>query len=153
VKFPTPPPGAPPGTVAARIWNRITDLHIALYRRSGGRIGGTINDVPILLLDHVGRKSGKKRTLPLMYAPDGDDLVLIASFGGAPKHPAWYLNLTANPETTVQVGKERREVRAVEVEGEERSRLWDKAAAAYPPYNVYQRRTERRIPVVKLVRR
>jgi deazaflavin-dependent oxidoreductase (nitroreductase family) len=135
------------------VWNRFTATHVALYRMSGGRVGRTMGGVPILLLDHVGRKSGERRTLPLMYAPDGDDFVLVASYGGAPKHPAWYLNLKANPETTVQVGSERREVRAVEVDGEERSRLWDKAAAAYPAYNVYQRRTERRIPVVKLVRR
>jgi deazaflavin-dependent oxidoreductase (nitroreductase family) len=113
-----------------------------------------MNDVPILLLDHVGRKSGKRRTAPLMYAPDGDDCVLIASYGGARKHPAWYLNLTANPETTIQVGGERRQVRAETVgEDPERARLWAKAAAAYPAYDVYQKRTDRQIPVVKLVRR
>jgi F420H(2)-dependent quinone reductase len=148
----TPPPGAPPGTWQAKVWNAITSTHVALYRASGGRLGRKLQGVPCLLLEHVGRKSGKKRTTPLMYAPDGDDLVLVASFGGAPKHPAWYLNLTANPETSVQVGSERRRVRAVEVDGEERARLWKKAAAAYPPYDVYQTRTERRIPVVKLVR-
>jgi F420H(2)-dependent quinone reductase len=153
VKLPTPPPGAPPGTWQAKVWNRFTASHVALYRMSGGRIGKTMGGVPILLLDHVGRKSGQQRTLPLMYAPDGDDLVLIASFGGAPKHPAWFLNLSANPETTVQVGGERRQVRAIEMpEGEERERLWKIAAAAYPAYDTYQRRTERRIPVVKLVR-
>jgi deazaflavin-dependent oxidoreductase (nitroreductase family) len=135
------------------VWNVFTAGHVNLYRFSGGRMGRTMGGVPILLLDHVGRKSGKKRTLPLMYAPDGDDLVLIASYGGARKHPAWFLNLSANPETTVQVGGERRRVRAQEVpEGEERDRLWKKAAAAYPAYDTYQRRTDRRIPVVKLVR-
>jgi F420H(2)-dependent quinone reductase len=152
VKLPTPPPGAP-GTWQHRVWNVFTAGHVNLYRLSGGSLGRTMGGVPILLLDHVGRKSGKKRTLPLMYAPDGDDLVLVASYGGARKHPAWYLNLTADPDTTVQVGSERREVRAQDVEGEERDRLWAKAAAAYPAYDVYQRRTDRRIPVVKLTRR
>ena len=152
MKLPTPPAGAP-GTWQHRVWNVFTAGHIRLYRLSGGRVGRTMNGVPILLLDHVGRKSGKKRTAPLMYAPDGDDFVLIASYGGARKHPAWFLNLQANPETTVQVGGERPRVRAQEVEDDpERARLWAKAAAAYPAYDVYQRRTDRQIPVVKLTR-
>jgi F420H(2)-dependent quinone reductase len=152
VKLPTPPPGAP-GTWQHTVWNVFTAGHVNLYRLSGGRIGRTMGGVPILLLEHVGRKSGKKRTTPLMYAPDGDDFVLIASYGGARKHPAWFLNLQANPETTVQVGGERPRVRVEEVEDDpERARLWAKAAAAYPAYDVYQRRTDRKIPVVKLTR-
>jgi F420H(2)-dependent quinone reductase len=149
---PTPPPGAPPGTLRARIWNLLTKLHVDVYRRSGGRIGRRISGVPILLLEHVGRKTGKERTTPLMYVEDGDDLVLVASFGGAPKHPAWWINLRANPETTVQVGAERRRVRAREATDEERPRLWEKAVAAYSDYAVYQKRTDRKIPVVILTR-
>jgi deazaflavin-dependent oxidoreductase (nitroreductase family) len=149
---PTPPPGAPPGTLRARIWNAFTATHVSLYRASGGRIGRRVSGVPILLLEHVGRKSGQRRTTPLMYVEDGDDLVLVASFGGAPKHPSWWINLRANPETTVQVGGERRPVRAREASPEERGRLWDKAVDAYSDYAVYQTRTDREIPVVVLNR-
>ncbi|MEA2273204.1 MAG: hypothetical protein QOI98_1912 [Solirubrobacteraceae bacterium] len=130
----------------------VTATHVNLYRASGGRIGKRISGVPILLLEHVGRKSGKRRTTPLMYVEDGDDLVLIASFGGAPKHPSWWINLRANPETTVQVGSERRSVRAREALPEERERLWDKAVDAYSDYAVYETRTDREIPVVVLSR-
>ena len=85
-------------------------VHTFLYQRTGGRIGHTIPGVPgkMLLLDHVGAKSGTKRTSPLLYVRDGEDLVIVASKGGFPKNPAWYHNLMANPDTTVQVGSEQR---------------------------------------------
>ncbi len=105
---------------------------------------------PVLLLDHVGRKSGKKRTNPLICTEDGEDLVIVASKGGIDKHPAWYLNLRANPETTVNWRGERRRVRARDATDSERERLWPIMADVYPPYDSYQRRTERRIPVVIL---
>ncbi|MET0558999.1 MAG: nitroreductase/quinone reductase family protein, partial [Solirubrobacterales bacterium] len=84
--------------------------HTFLYKRTGGRIGHTIPGVPgkMLLLDHVGAKSGTKRTSPLLYVRDGEDLVIVASKGGFPKNPAWYHNLLANPDTIVQIGSERR---------------------------------------------
>ena len=124
-------------------------VHNALYRLSGGKLGGRVMKVPILLLTVRGRKSGKQRTTPLMYGRDGANLVLVASVGGAPKHPAWYLNLQGQ-EAEVQVGRERRRVRARDAEGEERERLWAQMVEAYPTYAEYQKKTSRRIPVVVL---
>jgi deazaflavin-dependent oxidoreductase (nitroreductase family) len=123
--------------------------HSTLYRRTGGRRGGRMRGVPILLLETTGRRTGKKRTTPLMYGRDGENLVLIASKGGDPKHPAWYLNLRGQ-EAEVQVGGDRRRVRARDAEGEERDRLWSLMVGLYPPYADYQTKTTRRIPVVVL---
>src|SRR5262245_36895901 len=131
-------------------WNALTTAHVHLYRTSGGRLGGRTFGARILLLDHVGRKSGKRRTSPLIHVVDGDRLAIVASNGGSRRHPAWWLNLREQPETTVQVGGERRRVHAREAEGAERERLWERAVAAYAPYRTYARRTERRIPVVVL---
>jgi F420H(2)-dependent quinone reductase len=131
-------------------WNGFTDAHIAAYRITGGRIGGTFRGVDTLLLDHVGRRSGRKRTNPLYYVADGEDLVIVASRGGSHKHPAWWLNLRNKPRTTVQVGSERREVVARQADAEERARLWPRLVEAWPDYEAYQRRTERRIPVIVL---
>jgi deazaflavin-dependent oxidoreductase (nitroreductase family) len=109
--------------------------------------------VPIVLLDHVGRKSGEERTTPLIYMADGDDVVIVASNGGAPETPAWWWNLRARPETTIQIGGERRPVVASFAEGAERERLWPLVVGHYPPYGEYQKRTDREIPVVVLRRR
>jgi deazaflavin-dependent oxidoreductase (nitroreductase family) len=128
-------------------------LHTALYRASGGRIGHTIPGVGgrMLLLDHVGAKSGTKRTSPLLYFPDGDDVVIVASKGGYPKHPAWYHNLMANPDTTAQIGRERRSVHARVATPEERERLWPRAVKTYYGYADYQKRSKgREIPLVIL---
>ena len=107
---------------------------------------------PILLLDTVGARSGTKRTTPLAYVEDGDDVAIIASKGGHPKHPAWFHNLLAHPDTTVQIGREHRAVHARVANTEERGRLWPKAVAAWGDYSNYQERTEREIPVVVLER-
>jgi len=107
----------------------------------------------MLLLDHVGAKSGTKRTSPLLYIRDGDDLVIVASKGGYPKNPAWFHNLRANPDTTVQVGSERRPVHARVANAEERARLWARVVDAYGTYEDYQHRTGREIPLVILERR
>jgi deazaflavin-dependent oxidoreductase (nitroreductase family) len=104
----------------------------------------------MLLLDHVGAKSGTRRTSPLLYVDDGEDLVIVASKGGFPKHPAWYHNLLANPDTTVQVGTETRNVHARVATAEESKRLWPKADAAYSGYREYRARTDREIPLVVL---
>jgi F420H(2)-dependent quinone reductase len=104
----------------------------------------------MLLLDHVGAKSGTLRTTPLLFIPDRDDLVLVASKGGFPKHPAWFHNLRAHPLTYVQVGGERRRVRAREASAAERPRLWDEADAVWPGYADYRARTDREIPLVVL---
>jgi len=126
--------------------------HTFLYRRTGGRLGQTIPGVSgkMLLLDHVGAKSGKPRTSPLLYVEDGENLVVIASKGGFPSHPAWFHNLRANPDTTVQVGSERRPIHARVAGPDERERLWALAVAAYPGYEDYRARTERQIPLVVL---
>src|SRR5215204_5514445 len=132
------------------VWERFTDFHTVAYKASHGRIGGTAYGVPVALVESVGRKSGKRRTHPLLCQADGDNLVVIASKGGVDKHPAWYLNLKANPETTAWWKGEKRTVHAREATGEERERLWRLMVEAYPTYESYQRRTERQIPVVIL---
>jgi deazaflavin-dependent oxidoreductase (nitroreductase family) len=134
---------------------RLMGVHADLYRLTGGRFGHHLPGVsaPMLLLDHTGARSGVKRTTPLLYIEDGDDVVIVASKGGYPNHPAWYHNLRANPETTVQIGSERRPVRARVASAEERPRLWEKAVSAYSGYRDYQQRTEREIPLVILSRR
>lgn len=128
-------------------------LHTALYKASGGRLGHTLPGVPgrMLLLDHVGAKSDTKRTSPLLYVKDGEDIVVVASKGGFPKHPAWYHNLIANPDTTVQIGSEHRRVHARVAKPEERERLWALAVKAYRGYEDYQARSKgREIPLVIL---
>ena len=121
-----------------------------LYRRSGGRLGNTLKGAPILLLEHVGRKSGQKRTAPVLYLRDGEDLVIVASRGGSDAMPAWWLNLQADPVTTVQVGSERRRVRAREASAQEKAALWPRLVEMYGDFEIYQHRTEREIPVVIL---
>ena len=104
----------------------------------------------MLLLDHTGARSGIERTTPLVYVLDGEDVVIVASKGGHPKHPAWFHNLKAHPETTVQIGRERRPVRARVATAAQRTRLWPKAVATYGGYQEYQERTPREIPLVVL---
>lgn len=142
--------------IGDRIWpltRRVMALHTRLYRATGGRFGHRLPGVsaPILLLDHVGARSGARRTSPLLYIPDGDDVVIVASKGGFPKHPAWFHNLRANPDTTVQIGSERRPVHARVATPEERKRLWPKVVDAYRTYAAYQARSRgREIPLVIL---
>lgn len=128
-------------------------LHTALYRATGGRLGHTIPGVPgkMLLLDHKGAKSGTERTSPLLYIRDGEDLVVVASKGGFPKNPAWYYNLMANPDTTVQVTSHRTAVHARTANPEERERLWPLCVKAYHGYEDYAARSKgREIPLVIL---
>lgn len=130
--------------------NLFTGATVKAYRLTGGRVGGKMTGAPVLLLDHVGRKSGKHRTTPLIYLAEGDDLAIVASRGGSDATPAWWLNLQASPATTVQVGRERRDVVARQATPEERARLWPGLTAIYPDYDVYETRTEREIPVIVL---
>jgi F420H(2)-dependent quinone reductase len=127
-----------------------SSVHAGVYRATGGKLFGRMGKSPILLLNTVGRKSGKKRATPLLYVMDGEDFVLIASKGGAPTHPAWYLNLMANPDVTVEVGDREVHVRAEEVRGEEKTRLWQRMVEMYPTYDDYQTKTEREIPLLIL---
>lgn len=140
--------------LADRSWpvlHRLMGAHTAVYRATRGRVGSYVPWLgPMLLLDHVGAKSGTRRTSPLIYTADGRDLVLVASKGGFPKNPAWLHNLRANPDTTVQVGAERRRVHARDATAEERGRLWPLVVDTYPDYATYQERTDREIPLVVL---
>jgi len=125
-------------------------LHRFLYRVSGGRIGGRVLGMPVLMLTTTGRKSGAPRTNVLTYLPHGRVSVVFASNAGEPRHPAWWLNLAADPHATVQRGQEVMPVVAREAEGEERARLWDEVVRTEAGYAVYAERTTRRIPVVVL---
>jgi deazaflavin-dependent oxidoreductase (nitroreductase family) len=133
---------------------RSTKVHVALYRRTGGQIGGHLpgwTGARILLLDHTGARSGTKRTSPLMYHEDGDIVAVVASKAGQPTHPAWFHNLKANPDTTIQIGSAVRNVRARVATDEERKRLWPKFVGFYPGYDFFQRNAKgRKIPVVIL---
>ena len=133
------------------ILRRLAAGHVAVYRASRGRIGHRFDGAPpMLLLEHVGAWSATRRTTPLVYVTDGDDVVIVASKGGHPRHPAWFHNLRANPAAEVQIGPERRSVLAHIATPGERERLWPKVVEAYAGYDDYQRRTEREIPLVVL---
>jgi deazaflavin-dependent oxidoreductase (nitroreductase family) len=133
---------------------RSTKVHVALYRRSGGRLGGVAPGWPeakIALVDHRGAKSGILRTSPLVYRSDGASLAVVASKAGQPTNPAWFHNLMANPETTVQIGREVRPVRARLATEEEGERFWAEFVAVYPSYATYRERAHPRvIPIVIL---
>ncbi len=129
----------------------VSRIHVTLFRLTGGRVGSRIgNNLPVLLLTTTGRKTGKRRTTPLLYVEDGGRYVIVASVGGAPKHPAWYLNLRADPSATIEVGSRTLAVRAETAEADERDRLWQALTRMYPTYDAYQARTTRTIPVVAL---
>jgi deazaflavin-dependent oxidoreductase (nitroreductase family) len=140
--------------LADRTWpllRRVMAGHTVVYRLTGGVVGHRFpGSPPVLLLDHVGARSGQRRTSPLVYARDGDDVILVASKGGYPKNPAWFHNLMANPDTTVQIGHSRRAVHARTATAEERKHLWPLVVSVYSGYDDYQRRTEREIPLVVL---
>jgi deazaflavin-dependent oxidoreductase (nitroreductase family) len=127
--------------------------HVRVYRETGGQRGHNWRGTTILLLSTTGRSSGETRTTPLIYRADGERWVVVASKGGAPAHPGWYENLTAEPDAEIQVLDETVPVSATTAEGEERARLWSLMAEAWPAYDDYQARTEREIPVVVLTRR
>ncbi|MFJ3779728.1 nitroreductase family deazaflavin-dependent oxidoreductase [Streptomyces sp. NPDC090075] len=124
--------------------------HVKRYRETGGEVGYLWNGVPTLLLTTTGRRSGQQRTTPLIFGRDGDDYLVVASKGGAPKHPLWFLNLQATAEAEIQVRAERTAVTARVAGDDERPRLWAAMAKIWPNYDVYETRTDRRIPVVVL---
>ncbi|MDP9494180.1 MAG: nitroreductase family deazaflavin-dependent oxidoreductase [Actinomycetota bacterium] len=123
-------------------------LHRSLYRVTGGRVGTRLVNNDMLLLTTTGRRSGRPHTVPLLYLRDGETLVVFASYGGRHRHPAWYLNLVADPEVEVQVGREHLRARARTADPGERARWWPRAVDAYGDYAAYQTRTDRVIPVV-----
>lgn len=127
-------------------------FHVRIYRLTRGRFVGRVGKAPILLLTTTGRRSGKPRTAPLLYLRDGEQLAIVASFGGNPTHPVWYLNLTANPKVQVQVGPDRFSATARTAAADERDQLWPQFVEMYPGYAGYQKKTGREIPVVLLER-
>lgn len=122
-------------------------LNIPLYRLSGGRVGGRVGRAPVLLLTTTGRKSGQRRTAPVVYLADGNDVVLINTNAGNARIPAWSLNLEADPEAEVELGRERRRVRARIAEGEERADLWRKHIEQYAGFDDYEQKLARE-PIV-----
>lgn len=125
---------------------------IAEFRANAGKVGGNFEGLPMALVTHTGAKSGTVRTTPLVCSFDGDDVVLVASMGGAPNNPAWYHNLIAHPTVTLEVGEDRYEATVHETGGEERQRLWDAHVAIMPFFDDYAKKTSRTIPVLRLVR-
>jgi len=134
------------------MWKGIGRVHTWLYRATGGRIGHTAGHLTNLLLTTKGRRSGTERTVALVYMADGDKWILVASNGGADRHPAWWLNLKGDPHASIEIGSKRINVVGRESQGEERDRLWPLLTRYNPPYAIYKQMTARRIPVVVLER-
>jgi len=133
-----------------RSWN---DRVIDEFRANEGRVGGPFEGAPLLLLHHVGAKSGTERVTPMMYQAVGDDLAVFASYAGEDVHPAWYHNLLANPDVTAEVGTDTVALRARDLPADERAPIWEKQKADYPGFAGYEQKTSRTIPVVLLERR
>ena len=133
-----------------RVARLVTAAHTAVYRLSGGRVAGRLAGMPVLLLTTRGRVTGTPRTVPLTYFADGDDIVVVASYGGDDRGPGWYRNLRAEGRVQVLEGTNRRAMTARTATADERDRLWPGIAATYPGYARYQSRTGRRIPLVVL---
>jgi F420H(2)-dependent quinone reductase len=145
-----PSAGRRPSKLSAALQNAVIRLHSMLYRTSNGIIGGTIARSPVLLLTTTGRRSNRQRTVPLLYLTDGPNVVLVASNGGAVRHPTWWLNLQTMPEAWIQIKGIRRRVKAEQASASEKQRLWPRLTAMYPGYKRYQEITDRDIPVVIL---
>jgi deazaflavin-dependent oxidoreductase (nitroreductase family) len=125
----------------------MTQINVVVYRASRGRLMNSLGGDPICLVTMTGAKSGRTRTIPLMFVPRDDAVLLVASQGGAPRNPVWYRNLVAHPNIVVEEGGQRRELRARELHGDERAAAWPVCVARYAPYADYQLRTAREIPV------
>ena len=138
----------PEGSLRRRAFHQIAKLNVVAYRVTGGRVGGSFDRAPVCILHHRGAKSGEPRETPLVFGTDGETVVLIASMGGQPKNPAWYHNLVAHPEVEVERKGERKPMRARQVEGTERERMWELMTGVYPGFDDYQARTRRQIPVM-----
>lgn len=128
----------------------VGDEHIRAYRETGGEVGYLWNGAPTLLLTVTGRRTGRGLTSALIFGRDGDDYLVVASMGGAPNHPSWYLNLQANPQADIQVKADELAVTAHTASPAEKPRLWKTMTDIWPNYDAYQSRTDRDIPVVVL---
>ncbi len=137
----------PVGKVGQRLIRFFTQSHVSLYRLTNGKVGGGKS---LLILTTTGRKSGVERSTPLFFFPDGDNFIIIASYGGAPKHPTWWLNLQGNPKAKIQIRSRVLSVTARQADAEESKRLWAIIAENYKNFVEYQSRTTREIPIVIL---
>jgi deazaflavin-dependent oxidoreductase (nitroreductase family) len=143
------PPAVPPaGSARMRVLKLLARLNVIVYRSSGGRLGGRLQKAPVCILHTVGRKSGKRREIPLLYLDDGDKVVLVASAGGRETSPAWYHNLLAMDAAEVEILGRRTTMTARLATAEERAGYWPKLNEFYSDFDVYQARTKREIPVV-----
>jgi deazaflavin-dependent oxidoreductase (nitroreductase family) len=122
-------------------------LNVFVYRLTGGRLMGTFQGRDVCLVKMTGAKSGKERTIPLMYVPYGEGVIIVASQGGAPKSPVWYRNLVEHPDVEVQYKRRVMKLRARQVDDDEKARVWPTCVEHYPPFEDYQARTTRNIPV------
>ena len=146
-----PPWSATQERIADPVIRLMTVANVWAYRLTGGRLGGTfLRGAPICLVTTTGKRSGQPRTVALLYLPDGDDVVLVASKGGMSKSPAWYHNMVARPEVLVQIGGATRRMRARRASDAEKAALWPRLVAMYRDYDDYQARTTRNIPVMIL---
>ena len=126
-------------------------LNTWVFRITGGKLGGRFpSGAPVLLLTTIGKKSGQKRTSPLLYLEENGAYFIVASMGGMSKHPLWYANLLANPDVEVEIGTRKQAMKARVLAEDEKAAVWPKLVAMYPDYADYQKRTDRRIPVIKL---
>lgn len=130
--------------------NAFTALHVIFYKLSGGRIGGTFRGAPVVLLSTIGRKTGKRRTTPLLYIIDDKSYAVVASNGGRDSYPSWWTNLRKSPDAEIQIKKEKKKVRAEQASDDEKARLWPLLTKMYPTYDDYQKKTSRKISVVVL---
>ena len=143
-KKPSNDNGKPPPRWLLKTFTRI---NVFVYRLSGGRLMNKLAGMPIVLVTMKGARSGRTLTIPLMYVPHERGYILVASQGGAPKHPAWYHNLVKNPEIEITFEGQTRKFTARQVDEDEKATFWPTCVEYYPPYEQYQRRTERQIPV------
>lgn len=136
------------------LFRGVNALHRTVVRASRGRVGGRLGGMPVVILETVGRKSGEtRRTMLTSPVTDDETVVLVASYGGDSRHPAWYLNLSANPDVTIERDGVRMSMRARTATAEEKVALWPRIVKAYRGYAGYQKRTDREIPVVLLTPR
>lgn len=136
------------GGAVIKVMSRVTTLS---YRLTGGRIGGKfLKGTDVILLTSIGRRSGEKRTVPLIFLDDGDDIIVVASQGGMPSNPAWYYNVVEHPEVTVNRRGTETDMMATEVDADERAELWPRLVEMYADYTDYAERTDRVIPVIRL---
>jgi deazaflavin-dependent oxidoreductase (nitroreductase family) len=126
----------------------LSKLHVFAYRMSGGRLMHSVNGTPICLVTMTRRRSGTRSAIPLMYNPAGEDVLLVASLGGAPKHPLWYYNLMADPHVEIQVGRRKRPMLARQASPQEKAVLWPSIVENFPSFEAYQQKTARDIPVI-----